>query len=537
MKKISSILFLVFSFLLISGSVFAVSNAIDNNAKYAWSNNIGWINFAPTDSNKNYAGLNVGDTNIIGNAWSQNFGWINFSPKNGGVKNTDTGNLSGNAFGENAGWINFDGVSINCDGQFSGKATGDIVGTVNFDCENCVVKTSWVPASCDKKRHNECNAELQCVSVFGIGSNQCQEDSECLLIDPVIPKNPETPQNPFSPTEIMNSVKDFLGFIKNIIQTPIVSAITKIVSTTALVGGVAAAALLALFSNVSLVEVFLSPLRLLGALMTVMGIRKRSLPWGVVYDSVTKQPLDPAYVILKDDSQKDVATAITDIDGRFGFLVQPGSYYITSQKTNYAFPSQKLAGKTSDEIYNNLYFGEKMEIQKLGDIIRKNIPLDPIKFDWNEFAKKNKAFMKFYSRYDALLRKISDILFVVGFAVAVPAFIFAPYPYNSIIFVLYLLVLLLRILGIKPKSFGHVVEKISGNPLSFAILRIMMPSTNVEVSHKIADKYGRYYCLIPRGKYYLKIEKKNNDGTYSLIHTSAVIDASKKGIINKKFEI
>ena len=53
---------------------------------------------------------------------------------------------------------------------------------------------------------------------------------------------------------------------------------------------------------------------------------------------------------------------------------------------------------------------------------------------------------------------------------------------------------------------------------------------------RVTDKFGRYYILVPKGKYYLSIEKKNNDGSYSLVHTSSVIDA-KKGIINKNFEI
>jgi len=534
MKKIYITLLSLTIFLANAGFVLAQTGIINNNFKYAWSDKIGWINFAPTDNNQSYAGLNISDTNVTGFAWSQNFAWINFNPKNGGVKNSDEGNLSGYAFGENLGWINFSGVTINCDGKFSGKASGDNVGTINFDCANCVVKTNWLPVSCDKKNHNECNEQSQCISVLGSGDNQCQTDSDCALIPPTIT---ETPKNPVLPTEIVGGINDVVVNIKEIIETPLASIITKAISTTALVGGAIAVGVVTLFSNVSLVEVFLSPIRLFGAVMTLFGIRKRTLPWGVVYDSVTKQPLDPAYVILKDEQGNDKANAITDIDGRFGFLVEPGSYFITSQKTNYAFPSKKLFGRGQDEIYNNLYFGEKIKIEKLGEVITKNIPLDPIKFDWNEFAKKNKSFMKFYSRWDALLRKISDLFFAVGFIVAIVSFIFAPYPYNTIIFVLYLLVLLLRVLGIKPKTLGYVRDKITGDPLSFAIIRIMMPSANIEISHKVTDAYGRYYCLIPRGKYYLKIEKKNIDGSYTLIHTSPIIDASKKGIINNKFEV
>ena len=169
--------------------------------------------------------------------------------------------------------------------------------------------------------------------------------------------------------------------------------------------------------------------------------------------------------------------------------------------------------------------------------IVKNIPLDPVKFDWNEFAKKDKNLMKFYSKWDILIRKIYDFFFVIGFIVAVIAFGFAPYPYNMVIIVLYLFLLLMRVLGLKPKAYGSVIDKATGTPLSFAIIRIIMPVSDKEIASKAVDKYGKYYCLVSPGKYYVKIEKKNNDGSYSLIHTSQLIDTSKKGIINEVFEI
>lgn len=539
MKKIFLLVFVLFFANV--GFALAQTGIIGNNFNYAWSNNIGWINFAPTDNNRNYLGLQVSDAIIVGSAWSQNLGWIIFNPKNGGVKNDEDGNLAGYAFGENIGWINFDGVNINCDGQFVGRAVGDTVGTINFDCKNCVVKTSWLPAQCEQKSHSECNRELKCISVVGKGDNQCLSDVDCSVAIPIDPENPENPENPEDSIPLVEKIKNgVLGTIeaiKNFIETPLVSLVTKIITTASLAIGALSALSLALFSNIPVMELFLSPVRIFGILMTLMGLKKRVLPWGVVYDSVTKQPLDPAYVILKDTLGKDVGTAITDLDGRYGFLVEPGLYKINSQKTNYVFPSQKLVGKVEDEAYNNLYFGGQLQIKRAGEVITKNIPLDPIKFDWNEFAKKDKKFMKFYSRWDSLLRKVSDASFLVGFFVAIVAFIFAPYPYNTIIFVLYLVVVLLRVLGIKPKALGYVVDKMTKDPLPFAILRIMMPTGNVEISHKITDKYGRYYCLVPKGKYQIKIEKKNSDGSYALVHTSEIIDASSRGIIKKKFEV
>lgn len=220
LSVIAGLLFLVFFACLPVGKVFADTGTIDSTNKYAWSNNVGWINFAPTGDSGSYVGATVTDTAITGYAWSQNFGWINLSPTNSactvsvdcGVKNTTSGVLSGNAWGENVGWINFSGVTISTStGVFSGTATGTIVGSVNFSCTatGCPVTTTWRNASaavcgdgtCNGSEtcstciadcgtcgggpsHNECNASFQCVSVSGIGDNECTTAKDCEECDP-----------------------------------------------------------------------------------------------------------------------------------------------------------------------------------------------------------------------------------------------------------------------------------------------------------------------------------------------------------------
>jgi len=109
---------------------------------YAWSENGGWINFAPTSG----GGVTVADDRLTGFAWSENFGWIALAPIGAGVHNA-AGLLSGFAWGENAGWINFappaGGVSIAPNGQFNGWAWGENIGWINFATQSPVV-TSWL---------------------------------------------------------------------------------------------------------------------------------------------------------------------------------------------------------------------------------------------------------------------------------------------------------------------------------------------------------------------------------------------------------
>lgn len=145
------IIFLLFFFSV--NLIFAseTQGVIDGTYKYAWGENIGWINFGCDNCN-----ASVTDTSITGYAWSKQYGWINLNPTTGGVKNDGNGTLSGSAWGKNIGWIDFAGVTINSNGDFLGYATLKSDNSkINFNCANgdsCSsakfeVKTDWRPAS------------------------------------------------------------------------------------------------------------------------------------------------------------------------------------------------------------------------------------------------------------------------------------------------------------------------------------------------------------------------------------------------------
>jgi len=142
--------FIVFLMLFVS-SVFAFSKSpvfasstdgtIDSSSKYAWGENIGWVNFGTSNGN-----VHVTDSALSGYALSETVGWINLD----GVANDGEGNLSGYAWGENVGYIKFNptngGVTINLSGEFSGSALSENVGWIIFGGDY-KVKTDWRPQS------------------------------------------------------------------------------------------------------------------------------------------------------------------------------------------------------------------------------------------------------------------------------------------------------------------------------------------------------------------------------------------------------
>ena len=129
---------IIFFFLSFFPFLISASNigTIDSEYKYAWGENVGWINFK-TEVRE----VTVTNSGITGYAWGENIGWINLN----GVTNNSEGILGGYAWGENVGWINFNGVTINKNGEFNGYAWGENVGWINFNPESGGVKTSWRP--------------------------------------------------------------------------------------------------------------------------------------------------------------------------------------------------------------------------------------------------------------------------------------------------------------------------------------------------------------------------------------------------------
>jgi len=356
---------------------------------------------------------------------------------------------------------------------------------------------------------------------------------EPILPTPVTTEVSITPSLNVTPLEVWNSitldVKNSFQEVKKITEVAItktrqemekkeVDIATKTVAVVGIATGATLNVLPTLFASpLSVGEIFLIPLRLWTLLLTALGIKKKGKPWGTVYDSVTKQPLDPAYVILKNDKGEEVASSITDIDGRYGFFVEPGTYTIEVGKTDYKFPSDNLKGKTTDELYIDIYQGETITITGEAEVITKNIPMDPVKFNWNEFAKKQNNLMRFYSKKDFILNNISNTLFTIGGIVAVVALILTPGPYNIITFSIYVILFIIKQLGIKQKDKGTIIQKENNLPLPFSIIHILAKESDTEIAHKVADKRGKFYCLISNGTYRLKIDKKLLDGSYESI--------------------
>ena len=547
---------------------------------FAWGENIGWVNLSPSGGGV----LNNGEGVLSGFATSESGGWINFNPINGGVTINSSGDFLGYALSEKFGRISFNCIndnsctidnykvktdwrSISSRGNNvqsvtpavviptispSGISTTPVTKPTNNTNENTAIHLKPLPIidSGQYEGGGDVIKNNDKVTVNSKGEIKYILPSDDALISKAITENKIIKQDTSSGNVVLDiaqkteALGSFIGTksaeIKKeaviISNTPAVDISTKTVTTAGVAGGGTVIFSSFLGSTLSFSEFFLNFFRLWSLFLAAIGLRKKTKPWGTVYDSVTKQPLDPAYVVLQDKDNHEIATAITDLDGRFGFLVSEGVYKIYVRKNNYSFPSRKLFGQKEDELYENLYFGEFLDFKK-NKLILKNIPMDPEKFDWNEFAKRDKKLLKFNSPYAHFFTKISNILFYSGFILALLLLVINVLNYYNIaILLVYLVLSLLRIVGVKSKSYGTIFERATGFPLSFAVIRVFLKDSKKEIFHRIADKFGHYYCLLPKGEYYISLEKKNNNESYSNVYTSGNF-IIKNGILNKDFEV
>jgi hypothetical protein len=278
-----------------------------------------------------------------------------------------------------------------------------------------------------------------------------------------------------------------------------------------------ASSLLAVTAGASILDIYSIILRGLTALLSYLGFRRKRRPWGTVYDAVTKRPIDPAYISVRQHG-REVASAITDIDGRYSLFLPPGQYQFVVNKSHYHFPSLYLQGRTSDELYNNLYFGGEIEVQE-GEAATWNIPLDPIDFDWNEFAKNRWNLFKLYSHQQLTRVRVTNVIYGVGLSVTLVSLAFLPNYFNIAALFIYILLYIFtfrrgrrRLLKIRRES--------TGEPVPFSIIRFFLADIHQEVKSVVADEFGRFNVLLRPGTYYLVIDEKEIDGSYRRIYQS-----------------
>ncbi len=296
---------------------------------------------------------------------------------------------------------------------------------------------------------------------------------------------------------VTESVKTLEGWLKSLINIPEVSVAFDIAVPFVILLGLLNLGLLWSFFNLL---PFLQYLNTSWLLFLFPGKRKA---WGVVYNAANKLPIDLAIVRLyKLPEGRLVATKVTDKEGRFFFLTQPGSYRLTAVKPGFVFPSVMLRDQKRDGGYLDIYHGEEIQVTDKNVSIAANIPLDPSDKTAYHSARRH-VFMRF-------ARRLQQTLSFLGIFIALFILVIQPSSLTlfGFLFQILLYALSLRLVGArKPKSWGIVYEKSKHHPLANTVVRIFEPTYNKLLETVLTDKKGRYSFLVGPSSYFTTYEK------------------------------
>jgi len=149
--------------LMAAGTALGAGSTINPGNRFAYGENIGWIDARPSST----SGATMGEYVCSGFLYAANAGWINLgngTPANGiryqnnsaadfGINHDGLGNLRGFAWGANIGWINFENsgaarIDLNT-GRMSGHAWSANTGWISLSNAFAFVQTDVIAPGAD----------------------------------------------------------------------------------------------------------------------------------------------------------------------------------------------------------------------------------------------------------------------------------------------------------------------------------------------------------------------------------------------------
>lgn len=314
-----------------------------------------------------------------------------------------------------------------------------------------------------------------------------------------------------------------------------------------------------IFSAIPLTQ-FINFLKYLFQLFTqpfLLFSRKKQKSLGVVYDSLTKLPIDLALVRLYDQStSKLVETRVTNRKGQYLFIVEKGrKYFIKVKKENYVFPSQKMNFAPGDGLYENNYYGNVIsftENDPEAGKISRNIPMDleegksygadsdvktlPTKVknidDYNRMSEAEKLADSQRIKRHLLFKKINRFIAYIGPLYALVSFFINPSLLTFVFLMIHALLLLIFIRLAKTnrlQSWGRSYELKSSKGIANSVVRLFDQKYGKLLLTTLSKSDGRYGFLTGPNNYLLSAYKNN----YEMPEGKLEIVSKENGVVKK----
>lgn len=238
-------------------------------------------------------------------------------------------------------------------------------------------------------------------------------------------------------------------------------------------------------------------------ILSLVGLKKKRKPWGVVYDAITKNPIDLAIVRLIDGKTKKlIETQVTDKNGRFSFVPTPGEYSISVAKQEFLFPS-KIITEIIDGEYTNIYRQESISIKNTDEVIQLSIPLDQ-----RVPAILQKKTLNTVAR--GLIGKYALASLVVSMAISVALTTYVPSTLNAVLLLINSVFVMSQVMLMahEQKPWGVVFNALNLKPVPLAAIAIFDAKQQKLLRSRLTDYYGRFNFLAPAGEFILSVSKE-----------------------------
>src|SRR3989344_4061749 len=217
---------------------------------------------------------------------------------------------------------------------------------------------------------------------------------------------------------------------------------------------------------------------------------RRHKPWGKVFNRLTNRAVKNATVrVFEVTFQKLKDTQFTDENGRFGFLISPGSYYLVISKDGFQdIKTEALNVKGKEEAFNI----EVALIPESGAIAVA------------------KPLVKFLNSLMKIINILNPWILALGTLASIGILVILPTLFNVIVLLVYVSLDIAKFFLSKKilKSFGRVIDKLTQQPLALVVVRIFDVDKNWLLTSRVTDAYGRFKFLVTPGNYYITCAKE-----------------------------
>jgi hypothetical protein len=208
--------------------------------------------------------------------------------------------------------------------------------------------------------------------------------------------------------------------------------------------------------------------------------KRRGKPWGIVYDVDTKKPIPFATARIYDEvNKKLIKETVTDLDGKYGFVLDQGTYQLVVEHGEY------------------IDVEETVEVKNKEEAVGRDIGLEEVK--GRDGRKKMGKSMK--DKLRDKLYTINSIIMVIGLILSVIAVIVTPVTYNYAVVGVYVVQLLILWLVKDKRNWWYVYDSMNMKGVGGAFVRVYDQGEGRQIEVMISDEKGRARLKLPRKDY------------------------------------